>query len=113
MNGSLPYREGKPIIPLDLSANCKGRIYDGSLPYCEGKPIIPLDLSANCESRIYDGSLPYCEGKPIIPLDLSANCESRIYDPISNGSGNQILGSRSQDPFSGSTDISDIKHHLY
>ena len=40
----------------------------------------------------------------MIPVDLSANCEGWIYDP--NGSGNQILGIRSRDPFSGSTDMS-------
>ena len=40
----------------------------------------------------------------MIPVDLSANCDGWIYDP--NGSGIQILGIRSRDPFSGSTDIS-------
>ena len=51
--------------------------------------------------------LPYCECRSMIPVDLSANsanCERRIYDP--NGSGIQILGIRSRDPFSGSTDTS-------
>ena len=47
---------------------------------------------------------PYCEDGSMIPVDLSANCEGRIYDP--NGSGIQILGIRSWDPFSGSTDMS-------
>ena len=42
----------------------------------------------------------------MIPVDLSASCEDRIYDP--NGSGSQILGIRSRDPFSGSTDMSAI-----
>ena len=37
----------------------------------------------------------------MIPVDLSANCDGWIYDP--NGSGIQILGIRSRDPFSGST----------
>ena len=49
--------------------------------------------------------LPYCEGGSMIPVDLSANCEGWIYDP--NGSGIQILGIRSRDPFLGSTDMSD------
>ena len=40
----------------------------------------------------------------MIPVDLSASCEGRIYDP--NGSGIQILGIRSRDPFSGFTDMS-------
>ena len=40
----------------------------------------------------------------MIPVDLSANCDVWIYDP--NGSANQILGIRSRDPFSGSTDMS-------
>ena len=33
----------------------------------------------------------------MIPVDLAANCEGWIYDP--NGSGIQILGIRSRDPF--------------
>ena len=37
-------------------------------------------------------------------MDLSVNCEDGIYDP--NGSGIQILGIRSRDPFSGSTGMS-------
>ena len=40
----------------------------------------------------------------MIPVDLSANCEGWIYDP--DGSGIQIVGIRSRDPFSGSTDMS-------
>ena len=40
----------------------------------------------------------------MIPVDLSANCEDWIYDP--NGSGIQIFGIRSRDPFSGSMDMS-------
>ena len=48
--------------------------------------------------------LPYCEDGSMISVDLSANREGRIYDP--NGSGIQILGIRSRDPFSGSTDMS-------
>ena len=48
--------------------------------------------------------LLYCTDESMIPVDLSANCEGRIYDP--NGSGIQILGIRSRDPFSGSTDMS-------
>ena len=39
------------------------------------------------------------------PSGSVANCEGWIYDP--NGSGIQILGIRSRDPFSGSTDMSD------
>ena len=42
-------------------------------------------------------------------LDLSANCECWIYEP--NGSGIQILGIRSRDPFSGSTDMSAADPH--
>ena len=38
----------------------------------------------------------------MIPVDLSVNCGGGIYD--SNGSGIHILGIRSRDPFSGSTD---------
>ena len=44
----------------------------------------------------------------MIPVDLSVNCESGIYDP--NGSGIQLLGIRSRDPFSGSTDMSGSKN---
>ena len=40
----------------------------------------------------------------MIPVDLSAKCAGWIYDP--NGSGIQILGIRSRDPLSGSTDMS-------
>ena len=40
----------------------------------------------------------------MIPVDLSANCDGWICDP--NGSGIQILGIRSRDPFSGSTVMS-------
>ena len=40
----------------------------------------------------------------MIPVDLSVNCEGGIYDP--DGSWIQILGIRSWDPFSGSTDMS-------
>ena len=50
-------------------------------------------------SRIRMDLLPYCKGGSMIPVDLSANCESWIYDR--NGSGIQILGIRSRDPFSG------------
>ena len=42
----------------------------------------------------------------MIPVDLSTNCEGWIYDP--NGSGIQILGIRSRDPFSGSTHMSGL-----
>ena len=42
----------------------------------------------------------------MITVDLSANCEGRIFDP--NGSGIQILGIRSRDPFSGSMDIGHV-----
>ena len=65
------------------------------------------DTLLSLRSRIRMDLLPYCEGRYMIPVDLSANsanCESRIYDP--NGSGIQILGIRSRDPFSGSTDMS-------
>ena len=34
----------------------------------------------------------------MIPVDLSVNCECLIYDP--NGSGIQVFGIRSRDPFS-------------
>ena len=47
----------------------------------------------------------------MIPVDLSANCEGWIYDP--NGSGIQILGIRSRDPFSGSTDMSGSGHQFH
>ena len=40
----------------------------------------------------------------MIPVDLSANFDGWFYDP--NGSGIQILGIRSRDPSSGSTDMS-------
>ena len=68
---------------------------------------IPMDPDTirNLRSRIRMDLLPYCEGRSMIPVDLSANCEGWIYDP--NGSGIQILGIRSRDPFSGSTDMSD------
>ena len=49
----------------------------------------------------------------MITVDLSANSvnfEGRIYDP--NGSGIHILGIRSRDPFSGSTDMSAEKQWL-
>ena len=46
----------------------------------------------------------------MIPVDLSVNCESGIYDP--NGSGIQILGIRSRDPFSGSTDMSGADYDI-
>ena len=46
----------------------------------------------------------------MIPVDLSANCEGWIYDP--NGSGIQIFGIGSRDPFSGSTDMSAYNHEL-
>ena len=54
------------------------------LLYCEGESMIPVDLSANCEGRICD---PNGSGMQILGIlvDLSANCEGRIYDP--NGSG--------------------------
>ena len=40
----------------------------------------------------------------MIPVDLSVKCEGWIHDP--NGFVIQILGIRSQDPFSGSTPMS-------
>ena len=46
----------------------------------------------------------------MIPVDLSANCEGWVYDP--NGSGIQILGIRSRDPFSGSTDMSGTSTYI-
>ena len=46
----------------------------------------------------------------MIPVDLSANCGGWIYDP--NGSGIQILGIRSRDPFSGSTDMFAPRYRL-
>ena len=70
---------------------------------------IPMDPDTlqSLRSRIRIDLLPYCEGRSMIPVDLlanSANCEGRIYDR--NGSGIQILGIRSRDSFSGSTDMS-------
>ena len=67
---------------------------------------IPMDPDTirSLRSRIRMDLLPYCEGRSMIPVDRSANCEDWIYDP--NGSGIQILGIRSRDPFSGSTDMS-------
>ena len=62
------------------------------------------DTILSLRSRIRMNLLPYCEGGSMIPVDLSANCEGWIYDP--DGSGIQILGIRSRDPFSGSTDMS-------
>ena len=62
------------------------------------------DTIGNLRSRIRKDLLLYCEGGSMIPVDLSANCEDWIYDP--NGSGIQILGIRSRDPFSESTDMS-------
>ena len=62
------------------------------------------DTKQSLGSRIRMDLLPCCEDGSMIPVDLSANCEGRIYDP--NGSGIQILGIRSRDPFSGSTDMS-------
>ena len=47
----------------------------------------------------------------MIPVDLSANCEGWIYDR--NGSGIQILGIRSRDPFPGSTDMSGSGHQFH
>ena len=67
-------------------------------------PIDP-DTIRSLGSRLRMELLHYCEGGSMISVDLSANCEGWIYDP--NGSGIQILGIRSQDPFSGSTDMSD------
>ena len=55
------------------------------------------DTIRSLRSRIRMDLLPYCEGGSMIPVDLSANCEGWIYDP--NGSGIQILGIRSRDPF--------------
>ena len=68
--------------------------------------LIPMDPDTirSLRSRIRMDILPCCEGRSMIPVDLSANCEGRIYDP--NGSGIQILGIRSRDPFSGSMDMS-------
>ena len=62
------------------------------------------DTIRSLRSRIRMDLLPYCEGGSMIPVDLSVNCEGWIYDP--NGSGIQILGVRSRDPFSGSTNMS-------
>ena len=64
------------------------------------------DTIRSLRSRIQKDLLPYCEGGSVIPFDLSQTVRVRsTYDP--NGSGLQILGIRSRDPFSGSTDISD------
>ena len=62
------------------------------------------DTIRSCRSRIRMDLLPYCEGGCMMPVDLSVNCEGWIYDP--NGSGIQIVGVRSWDPFSGSKDMS-------
>ena len=62
------------------------------------------DTIRSLTSRIRMDILPYCEGGSIIPVDLSANCEGWIYGP--NGSGIQILGIRSRDLFSESTEMS-------
>ena len=74
---------------------------------------IPMDPDTiqSLKSRIRMDLLPYCEGRSMIPVDLSANCEGWIYDP--NGSGIQILGIRSRDPFSGSTDMSGSGHQFH
>ena len=74
---------------------------------------IPMDLDTirSLRSRIRMDLLPYCEGRSMIPVDRSANCEDRIYDP--NGSGIQILGIRSRDPFSGSTDMSGSEYQFH
>ena len=69
------------------------------------------DTIRSLRSRIRMDLLPYCEGLSMIPVDLSANCEGWIYDP--NGSGIQILGIRSRDPFSGSTDMSGSGHQFH
>ena len=42
--------------------------------------------------------LPYCEGGSMIPVDLSANVRVESVCDL-NGSGMQILGIRSRDPF--------------
>ena len=74
------------------------------------------DTIRSLRSRIRMDLLLYCKGGSMISVDLSANCEGCIYDP--NGSGIQILGIRSRDPFSGSTDmyawnyISDLNYML-
>ena len=44
----------------------------------------------------------------MIPVELAANYEGWIYGP--NRSRIQILGIRSRDPFSGSTDMSGEQH---
>ena len=62
------------------------------------------DTIRSLRSRIRMDLLPYCKGEYMIPVALSANCEGWIYDP--NGSGIQILGIRSRNPFSGTTDMS-------
>ena len=69
---------------------------------------IPLgpDPIRSPRSRIYMNLLPNCESGSMIPVDLSANCEVWIYDL--NGSGIQILGIRSRDPFSGFMDMSGV-----
>ena len=62
------------------------------------------DTKRSLGSRNRMDLLPYCEDGSMIPVDLSATCEGRIYDL--NGSGIQILGICSRDPFSGSKDMS-------
>ena len=68
------------------------------------------DTIRSLRSRIRMDFLPYCEGGSMIPVDLLANCEGWIYDP--NGSGIQILGIRSRDPFLGSTDTSGSRYYF-
>ena len=62
------------------------------------------DTIRSLRSRIRMDILPYCEGGSMISVDLSVICEGLIYDP--NQSWIQIIGIRSRDPFSGSTDMS-------
>ena len=62
------------------------------------------DIIRSFRSGIRMDLLPYCERGNMIPEDLSANCEDWTYDQ--NGSGIQILGIRSRDPFFLSTPMS-------
>ena len=64
--------------------------------------VMDPDTIRSLRSGIQMDLLPYCEVGSMIPVDLSPNCDGWIYDL--NGSGIQILGIRSRDPFSGSTD---------
>ena len=85
----------------------KKNIEDTRVSFVSDRILMDPDTIRSLRSWIRMDLLPYCEGRSMISVDLSANsanCEGRIHDP--NGSGIQILGIRSRDPFSRSTDMS-------